>query len=75
VDGRRDAQRSRQRRYIADLSQPEMRGRYQGVASLSYTFASFVSPVFGGMLLDHAAPATLWLVLAARACLSRLDSG
>jgi MFS family permease len=51
--------------YIADLSQPEMRGRYQGVASLSYTFASFVSPVFGGMLLDHAAPATLWLVLAA----------
>jgi MFS family permease len=50
--------------YLADLSQPEMRGRYQGVASLSYTMASFIAPVFGGMLLDHAPPATLWLVLA-----------
>lgn len=51
--------------FVADLSQPEMRGRYQGVASLSYTFASFVAPVLGGMLLDYAPPATLWLVLAA----------
>lgn len=51
--------------YIADLSQPEMRGRYQGVASMSYTVASFFAPVLGGMLLDHAPAATLWLALAA----------
>jgi dipeptide/tripeptide permease len=50
--------------YIADLSPPEMRGRYQGVAQMSFTLANFVAPVAGGMLLDHARPATLWLVLA-----------
>src|SRR5262249_18510669 len=50
--------------YIADLSQPELRGRYQGVAQMSFTLANFVAPVAGGMLLDHAPPATLWLVLA-----------
>lgn len=49
--------------YIADLSQPEMRGRYQGVASSSFTLANFIAPVFGGILLDHAPPATLWVVL------------
>ncbi|MEU7822095.1 MFS transporter [Catellatospora sp. NPDC049133] len=49
---------------IADLSQPAMRGRYQGVASMGFTAANFVAPVFGGMLLDHAPPMTLWLVLA-----------
>lgn len=51
--------------YLADLSQPTMRGRYQGVASMGFTLANFVAPVFGGLLLDHAPPATLWLVLAA----------
>ncbi|MEV0454298.1 MDR family MFS transporter [Catellatospora methionotrophica] len=49
---------------IADLSQPAMRGRYQGVASMGFTAANFFAPVFGGMLLDHAPPMTLWLVLA-----------
>ena len=50
--------------YIADLSQAQMRGRYQGVASMGFTLANFIAPVFGGMLLDHAPPATLWVVLA-----------
>jgi predicted MFS family arabinose efflux permease len=50
--------------FIADLSQPQMRGRYQGVASMGFTLANFIAPVFGGMLLDHAPPATLWVVLA-----------
>lgn len=50
--------------YIADLSQPEMRGRYQGVASMGFTLASFIAPIIGGMLLDHAPPTTLWVVLA-----------
>jgi predicted MFS family arabinose efflux permease len=50
--------------YIADLSQPEMRGRYQGVASTSFTLATFISPVFGGVLLDRAPAMTLWIVMA-----------
>lgn len=50
---------------IADLSRPEMRGRYQGVASMGFTAANFFAPIFGGLLLQHAPPATLWLVLAA----------
>jgi predicted MFS family arabinose efflux permease len=50
--------------FIADLSRPSMRGRYQGIASMSFTLANFIAPVFGGLLLDHAPPATLWLVLA-----------
>lgn len=51
--------------YVADLSQPQMRGRYQGVASMGFTLANFIAPVLGGVLLDHSPPATLWLVLAA----------
>ncbi len=50
---------------IADLSRPDMRGRYQGVASMGFTLANFVSPVLGGMLLDHAPAPTLWVVMAA----------
>jgi MFS family permease len=50
--------------FMADLSRPSMRGRYQGIASMSFTLANFIAPVFGGALLDHAPPATLWLVLA-----------
>jgi len=50
---------------IADLSQPEMRGRYQGVAGTSFSLAQFISPIFGGLLLDNAPAATLWIVLAA----------
>lgn len=51
--------------FVADLSRPEMRGRYQGVASTSFSLAQFVAPVFGGLLLEYAPPATLWIVLAA----------
>jgi MFS family permease len=50
--------------YIADLSRAEMRGRYQGVASLSYSGSQFLAPIFGGLLLDHAPGPTLWIVLA-----------
>ncbi|GIH08743.1 MFS transporter [Rhizocola hellebori] len=50
--------------YVADLSQAQMRGRYQGVASMGFTLANFIAPVLGGILLDQAPPATLWLVLA-----------
>lgn len=50
--------------YIADLSKAEMRGRYQGVASMSFTLANFFSPIVGGMLLDNTPGPTLWIVLA-----------
>jgi predicted MFS family arabinose efflux permease len=49
---------------VADLSRAEMRGRYQGVASLSFSLAQFVAPILGGLLLDHAPAPTLWIVLA-----------
>ncbi|WP_051366239.1 MDR family MFS transporter [Hamadaea tsunoensis] len=51
--------------YIADLSRPAMRGRYQGVASMSFTLANFFAPVIGGFVLDRTPPATLWLGLCA----------
>lgn len=50
---------------LADLSRPSMRGRYQGVAAMSFTLANFVSPVIGGVVLDNTSHATLWLGLAA----------
>jgi predicted MFS family arabinose efflux permease len=52
---------------VADLSQAEMRGRYQGVASLSFSGSQFLAPIFGGLLLDHTPGPTLWIVLAALA--------
>ncbi|NUO55781.1 MAG: MFS transporter [Hamadaea sp.] len=48
---------------IADLSSPTMRGRYQGVASMSFTAANFFAPIVGGLVLDNTAPATLWFGL------------
>jgi MFS family permease len=55
--------------YVADLSRPTMRGRYQGIASMSFTLANFISPVVGALVLDHTPPATLWLGLLTLALL------
>jgi MFS family permease len=49
---------------MADLSRPSMRGRYQGVASMSFTLANFIAPVVGGAVLDGTPHATLWIGLA-----------
>jgi len=46
---------------IADLSPTDLRGRYQGVLTLSFTSASFLSPFVGGLVLQHFGEATLWL--------------
>ncbi|MEV6968169.1 MFS transporter [Hamadaea sp. NPDC051192] len=48
---------------IADLSSPAMRGRYQGVASMSFTAANFFAPIVGGLVLDNTPHATLWFGL------------
>jgi MFS family permease len=45
----------------AELSPAELRGRYQGVFSLSWSGASFLAPIIGGAVLQYAGDATLWL--------------
>ncbi|MGV9264900.1 MDR family MFS transporter [Kitasatospora sp. NPDC003701] len=44
----------------AELSSTHTRGRYQGVSSLAWSAASFLGPVAGGLLLDHAGRSTVW---------------
>ncbi|MEU1756381.1 MFS transporter [Micromonospora matsumotoense] len=50
---------------IAELSPAELRGRYQGVFSLSWQVAGAVAPVLGGVVREHAGNGTLWLGCAA----------
>lgn len=45
----------------ADLSPAALRGRYQGIASLSWSAGSAVAPVVGGFVLQHLGGTTLWL--------------
>jgi len=45
----------------AALSPAHLRGRYQGVFSLSWSVASFAAPIIGGAVLQYAGAATLWL--------------
>jgi MFS family permease len=46
---------------VAALSPAHMRGRYQGVFSLSWAAAAFLAPVLGGAVLQEAGKAALWL--------------
>ncbi|MFC4016943.1 MDR family MFS transporter [Micromonospora sp. GCM10011542] len=50
---------------IAELSPAELRGRYQGVFSLSWQVAGASAPILGGLVREHAGNATLWLGCAA----------
>jgi MFS family permease len=50
---------------IAELSPAELRGRYQGVYSLSWSVAAFGAPILGGYLQEHAGNSALWLVCGA----------
>jgi MFS family permease len=45
----------------AELSPADMRGRYQGVFSLSWSVASFLAPIAGAALLEYAGATALWL--------------
>ncbi|SCG68015.1 MDR family MFS transporter [Micromonospora inositola] len=47
----------------ADLSPAAQRGRYQGVYSLGYAFASFGGPTIGGLVTDRFGDTALWLGL------------
>ncbi|MFI7647455.1 MDR family MFS transporter [Micromonospora sp. NPDC049460] len=46
---------------IAELSPAELRGRYQGVFSLSWQVAGAVAPVLGGLVREQAGNGELWL--------------
>ncbi|MGW5669450.1 MDR family MFS transporter, partial [Micromonospora sp. NPDC003776] len=46
---------------IAELSPAALRGRYQGVFSLSWQLAGATAPILGGLLREHAGNTTLWL--------------
>ena len=46
---------------IAELSPAALRGRYQGVNSLSWSAGSALAPVVGGFVQEHLGDAALWL--------------
>ncbi|MET8305912.1 MFS transporter [Micromonospora sp. NPDC005173] len=50
---------------IAELSPAELRGRYQGVFSLSWQIAGACAPILGGLVREHAGNDTLWFGCAA----------
>ncbi|SCL14343.1 MDR family MFS transporter [Micromonospora inyonensis] len=50
---------------IAELSPAELRGRYQGVFSLSWQIAGAAAPILGGLVRQEAGNVTLWLGCAA----------
>ncbi|MTK00660.1 MFS transporter [Micromonospora sp. CP22] len=50
---------------IAELSPAELRGRYQGVFSLSWQLAGAAAPILGGLVREQAGNATLWFGCAA----------
>ncbi|MER7417950.1 MFS transporter [Micromonospora peucetia] len=63
---------------IAELSPAELRGRYQGVFSLSWQAAAAVAPVLGGLVREQAGNAQLWLgcaVIGGLMALAHLISG
>jgi MFS family permease len=50
---------------IAELSPVALRGRYQGVNSLSWSAGAALAPIAGGLVQQHLGNATLWLGCAA----------
>jgi len=63
---------------IAELSPSALRGRYQGLFSLSWSVAAFVAPMAGGFVRERFGNTALWLGCAAfgtMAAVSHLVSG
>ncbi|MEU2616131.1 MFS transporter [Micromonospora sp. NPDC007271] len=50
---------------IAELSPGALRGRYQGVFSLSWQIAGAAAPILGGLVREHVGNTALWLGCAA----------
>ncbi|MGI5213169.1 MDR family MFS transporter [Plantactinospora sp. CA-290183] len=63
---------------IAELSPSALRGRYQGVFSLSWSLAAFAAPIAGGFVRQQFGDAALWLgcaLIGVVAALAHLLSG
>jgi MFS family permease len=63
---------------IAELSPGALRGRYQGVFSLSWSLAGMAAPVAGGLVREQVGDAALWLgcaAIGAFAAFAHLASG
>ncbi|MCM0675429.1 MFS transporter [Micromonospora phytophila] len=63
---------------IAELSPAALRGRYQGVFSLSWQVAGAAAPILGGLLREQAGNTALWLscaVVGALMAVAHLVSG
>jgi MFS family permease len=45
---------------VAALSPPDLRGRYQGLYSLTFGAAMFASPILGAAALERLGPGALW---------------
>jgi MFS family permease len=46
--------------FVAGLAPPDMRGRYMSIYTLTWSIASGIAPLIGGLLNDHIAPVTIW---------------
>lgn len=57
--------------YMASLAPDEMRGRYQGVVSVTWSSATMVGPALG-LMLYHINPPVLWISVMGLAILSAL---
>jgi MFS family permease len=63
---------------IAELSPVELRGRYQGVNSLSWSAGAALAPIVGGLVQQHLGNTALWLgcaAVGALVALGQLASG
>ncbi|MFU8855021.1 MDR family MFS transporter [Micromonospora sp. SL1-18] len=63
---------------IAELSPAALRGRYQGVFSLSWQVAGAAAPILGGLVREHVGNSTLWLgcaVIGGAVAVAHLVSG
>lgn len=54
---------------VADLAPPDLRGRYQGLFSMSWGVAFTLAPLVGGEVLEHAGAPTLWIACLATGAL------
>jgi MFS family permease len=50
---------------FADLAPADLRGRYMGVASTTWSLGAVLGPLLGTALLDHAGRTALWAACAA----------
>ncbi|WP_242624820.1 MDR family MFS transporter [Krasilnikovia cinnamomea] len=49
---------------VAELSPAALRGRYQGMSSLSWSVATALAPILGGFVQEHLGDSALWLSCA-----------